>query len=275
MAGSLDAGLSAEEKKNLFGNAYLNMLWHCKSDPRFHYWVHLPDQYFDEQNPRYQLMVIVQHTGRTVEGYMRELKNISDKDHVALIAPVFPGGLVDDDDMNSYKLLSDAGVRYDLILLSMIEEMGRRYPGVQTDQVYMFGHSGGGQFANRFLLAHPERLKAVAIGAPGRPTFLNFQEKYFWGVKDFKAYFDKEIDLEAMKNVPVQLTVGEQDTVFIGKSSYGCNRVERMRSLQKNFEEYGIQTTLKILPGLAHEGGDKERILEAYHFFKPLIQKSS
>ena len=46
------------------------------------------------------------------------------------------------------------GIRYDLILLDMIEDMAKRYPGVHTDQFFMFGHSGGGQFVNRFLLAH-------------------------------------------------------------------------------------------------------------------------
>jgi len=31
----------------------------------------------------------------------------------------------------------------------------------------LFGHSGGGQFANRFLMVHPERLKRVAISGSG------------------------------------------------------------------------------------------------------------
>ena len=44
----LAANLTLEQQKNLFGNAYLNMLWHCPTDQRFHYWVHLPDCYYDE-----------------------------------------------------------------------------------------------------------------------------------------------------------------------------------------------------------------------------------
>ena len=134
-------------------------------------------------------------------------------------------------------MLSCDGVRYDQILLSMIGDMEKRYPGVRTDKFYMFGHSGGGQFANRFLCVHPERLKAVSIGAPGRPTFLNPQEDYFWGVRDFKNYFDKDMDLEMIRRVPVQITVGEFDTKYIGDSPYGDNRVARMRSLKKNLEE--------------------------------------
>lgn len=47
----LATNLTLEQQKNLFGNAYLNMLWHCPTDLRFHYWVHLPDYYYDEEEP--------------------------------------------------------------------------------------------------------------------------------------------------------------------------------------------------------------------------------
>lgn len=263
----LDQNLTPEMRKNLFGNAYLNMLWHCPSDPRFPYWVHLPDEYYEEKNPEYELMVIIHGTGCAVENYIKEAKELADKNHLAILAPLFPGGLMERDDFNSYKLLSCDGVRYDLILLAMIEDMKNRYPGVKTDRFYLFGHSGGGQFANRFLLVHPERLKAVSIGAPGRPTFLNREEDYFWGIRNFRDYFDKDVDLEAVRKVPVQITVGERDTKYIGDSPYGDNRVARMRSLKKNFEEAGIETSLQILTGLEHADGEKERVQAAERFF--------
>ena len=186
---------------------------------------------------------------------------------MAVLAPMFPGGLIQRDDFNSYKLLSCDGIRYDLILLDMIEDMAKRYPGVHTDQFFMFGHSGGGQFVNRFLFAHPDRLKACSIGAPGRPTFLNPDEDYFWGIRDFKDYFGHDVDLEAVKKVPVLISVGELDNKFIGDSPYGDNRVARMKSLQKNFQEHGVHTELTILPGFAHEAGEKERVQAAQNFF--------
>ena len=268
---ALSAGLTPEMKKNLFGNAYLNMLWHCPSDPRFHYWVHLPDCYYEEENPSYQLLVIIHGTGCEIESYLRAAKGLADQNHVALLAPMFPGGLIDREDFNSYKLLSCDGVRYDQILLSMIDDMKKRYPGVQADRFFMFGHSGGGQFTNRILFAHPERLKAVSIGAPGRPTFLNFEEDYFWGVRDFEKYFDKKLDLEAVRKIPVQLTVGELDNKYIGDSPYGYNRVERMKSLKANLEENGLSVSLEILPGLGHLNGEKERVQTAQKFFESYL----
>ncbi|PST34454.1 alpha/beta hydrolase family protein [Enterocloster lavalensis] len=269
--GVLDANLTDEMKQNLFGNAYLNMLWHCKSDPRFHYWVHLPDYYYEDKDKPYRLMVVIHGTGCRLEGYMKAAAEFADANHMAVLAPVFPGGLIIDDDFNSYKLLNCDGVRYDLALLSMVDEMAKRYPGVETEKFFLFGHSGGGQFTNRFLFAHPERLAAAAIGAPGRPTFLNFEEDYFWGVRDFKKQFDKELDQEAVKQVPVLMVVGALDTKFIGDSPYGTCRVERLESLKKNFEDHGIYVEMEILPGIEHVDGDVDRIRACSAFFKKYL----
>ena len=118
----LASNLTLEQQKNLFGNAYLNMLWHCPTDQRFPYWVHLPDCYYDEKDPHYKLLVIIHGTGCAVEDYVRHAKELADRDHVAVLAPLFPGGLIQRDDFNSYKLLSCDGVRYDQILLDMIDD---------------------------------------------------------------------------------------------------------------------------------------------------------
>lgn len=268
---ALDTNLTPEVQKNLYGNAYLNMLWHCPSDPRFHYWVHLPDYYAEKEKTNYQLMVLIHGTGCAIESYLREAREWADRNRVALLAPIFPGGLIDRNDFNSYKLLSCDRIRYDMILLSMIEDMEMRYPGVFADEFFLFGHSGGGQFANRFLYVHPERLKAVSIGAPGRPTFLESEEPYFWGVKDFRDYFDQELDLDLIREVPVQITVGEKDTKFIGESAYGTNRVERMKSLKKNFEDNQMAVELEILQGLGHGCGEKARVQAAQRFFEKYL----
>ena len=93
----LASNLTLEQQKNLFGNAYLNMLWHCPTDQRFPYWVHLPDCYYDEKDPHYKLLVIIHGTGCAVEDYVRHAKELADRDHVAVLAPLFPGGLIQRD----------------------------------------------------------------------------------------------------------------------------------------------------------------------------------
>lgn len=94
----LATNLTLEQQKNLFGNAYLNMLWHCPTDPRFHYWVHLPDYYYDEEEHEYSLLVIIHGTGCAIEEYIKQAKELADKYHMAVLAPMFPGGLIQRDD---------------------------------------------------------------------------------------------------------------------------------------------------------------------------------
>ena len=102
----LATNLTLEQQKNLFGNAYLNMLWHCPTDLRFHYWVHLPDYYYYEEEHEYSLLVIIHGTGCAIEEYIKQAKELADKYHMAVLAPMFPCGLIQRDDFNSYKLLS-------------------------------------------------------------------------------------------------------------------------------------------------------------------------
>ena len=99
----LATNLTLEQQKNLFGNAYLNMLWHCPTDLRFHYWVHLPDYYYDEEEHEYSLLVIIHGTGCAIEEYIKQAKELADKYHMAVLAPMFPGGLIQRDDFNSMR----------------------------------------------------------------------------------------------------------------------------------------------------------------------------
>ena len=267
---ALDANLTPEMKKNLYGDAPLNMMWHCPSDPRFSYMVHVPGSYYGENPPSYRLMVIIHGTGyqaKQVGIYVEEATKFADENNVVLLAPIFPGGLIDPDDFNAYKMLSADGIRYDQILLSMVDDVAARYPGVDTEKFFLFGHSGGGQYSLRFLYVHPERLAGVSVGAPGRPTYLNPDEDYYWGTRDFKKYFDKDPDIAEIAKVPVQLTVGEFDNKFIGDSHYGTNRQERLHSLEKNLQEHGCKTEFVIIKGYEHAGGEKERIGAACDFF--------
>ena len=264
--------LSNDVKKNLFGNADYNMLWSCQAYPQFCYRVHVPDCYNPEEKTPLELMIIIHGAGCAVEKYVEVTQEWADLHKVAVLAPLFPSGLIDHDDFNSYKLLSYDGIRYDFVLLAMIQEMMKRYPGVKGERFLLFGHSGGGQYVNRFYLVHPDKLKAVSISAPGRPTFIDFETDYFWGIRNFRQLFDKDFDLAAVRKVPVQIMVGGKDVKYIGESPYGTNRVERMKSLLKNFQANGVQhTELEIIPGIEHVDGDSERIVACTKFFEKVL----
>jgi pimeloyl-ACP methyl ester carboxylesterase len=81
----------------------------------------------------------------------------------------FPAGIGDPNDLHNYKFIDYQGILFDLVLLAMFEKVAARWH-IRTDRFALHGFSGGGQFAHRFLLLHPDRLHGVSIGAPGRVT---------------------------------------------------------------------------------------------------------
>ncbi len=263
----LDVDQKAQEV--LAPGAVYNMLWYCNADRRFQYFSRFPKSVFEKGEKRYKLMVFIHGTGGgDISSYLREMQPFMEENGVAVLAPVFPSGLIYKNDYNSYKLLRCDGVYYDLALLQMVDEFKERYPYVDTEKFFICGHSGGGQFVNRFLFAHPERIIAAAVSAPGRPTLLDFENDYFLGVRDFRKHFDHDVDLEVLRNVPVILTVGEYDNKYISEMPYGCNRHERLHSLEKSLQDNGVYTEFAVLPGIEHSGHPDVKIPVWCAFFK-------
>lgn len=134
---------------------------------------------------------------------------------------------------------------------------------------------------HRMLYLHPERLRAVSIGAPGRSTYLDDTEDWYAGTRNFEEVFGQPIDAAALRAVPVLLIIGaqdteridySQDTTFIPASrKNGSNRVERMRALYKNYQDYGLKVRFLAVPGVAHEG--MKIIPQVVEFFKEIAKE--
>lgn len=248
----LKAGLDERAMKTLFALSERRMLWQCKWDKRFCYYVYVPANRTGESEPS-RIFVCIHGTGRRYETAQYEVYcDFAEAHNCIILFPIFPGGAVQEDNYNDYKLIVSDGFRYDELLLAMIDEVAQRYGNVDTDKFFLVGHSGGGQFVNRFLFLHPERLLGAVISAPGRPTYLDKERDYYWGIKDWKNIFGEEIQFEKLKQVPVMMAVGELDKKYIGDSPYGVTRNERILSLKKNFEENGISVEFFIIPGMEH-----------------------
>jgi len=211
-------------------------------------------------------LIVLQHgTARTALRYRDSMRPFADEHGAIILAPTFPAGLVDPYDLHNYKFIEYEGIRFDLALLSMIDEVAERY-NIQKNKIYLHGYSGGGQFVHRFLYLHPERLAAVSIGAPGRITELDDTKKWWLGTQGMKEKFGIEPDIDAIRQVPVHMVVGGEDTSTNeinnpGESNWmdgaeltGNTRIERLQTLQRNYEGHGISTKLDIVPGVAHDG---------------------
>ena len=138
----------------------------------------------------------------------------------AILAPLFPAGMDGPHDVDSYKLLRSETLRADLALLSILDEVAGIWPGIDVTRLFMMGFSGGGQFVQRFLYLYPERLKAVSVGAPGRATHLDEEQKWPGGIAGVEKMFDRKVNKSMISKVKIQLVVGEQDNQVHGGEEF-------------------------------------------------------
>ena len=235
-----------------------------QSDQRFHYCLYVPTTPLapDRVMP---LVVIMHGTGRTGPQYRDAFADFAEEHGCTVCAPIFPAGIDDPGELHNYKFIEYHGIRFDQVLLDIVDEVGRGFP-VETSRFFLHGFSGGGQFSHRFFYLHPERLAGVSIGAPGRITQLDPGLSWWLGTGGFGERFGRDIDLAELRKVPVHMVVGELDTEtweinnpgdtnwMDGVQHTGRTRIERLRTLRAGYERHGIDVRFDLVPGVAHNG---------------------
>lgn len=226
-------------------------------DQRFSYCLYVPAAHRDA-TAALPLVVLIHGTQRMAERYRDQYRAFAEEHDCVVLAPLFPAGIGEPGDLHGFKRLSFHGIRFDQVLLDIVDEVAQRYR-VRADRFALHGFSGGGQFAHRFAYVHPERLAAVSIGAPGRITRIDPDVPWWQGTADLRERFGKDLDLAALREVPVQMVVGAEDTETweIAEPDIdagGDTRVARLRTLRDNFEAHGIGVRFDLVPGIAHKG---------------------
>ncbi|HEY4024271.1 MAG TPA: alpha/beta hydrolase [Pseudonocardiaceae bacterium] len=236
------------------GHPYIDLLtgrtpsFACQADQRFSYCLYVPhDIDISRSHP---LVVSIHGTERAPESYREGFADLADRHQCVVVAPLFPAGIRDPDDVDNYKTLDYGGIRFDLLLLDMVAEVGARWP-VAIDRFYLHGFSGGGQFAHRFLYLHPDRLAGVSVGAPGRITLLDQTIPWPAGTADLAKRFGIDLDLAALRTVPVLLFVGDHDDQ--PHPLTGGSRVAGIAQLRDNLIDHGVEPAFETVPGVGHE----------------------
>ena len=234
----------------------------CGYDQRFSYCLYVPRNGDPETR---RIFVAVHGTGRGNQIMRNRYMQLADALNLIVLAPLFPSGIVDPDDRDNYKYIEYHGIRFDLVLLAMIDEVSAKY-GLAEQPFSMIGFSGGAHFAHRFYYLHPERLSAVSICAPGSPTLPDAGKPWWIGVKDMEQRFGRPFSPDAMRRVPVHLAVGGADREtweithrpgskhwIAGANDTGSTRVERLATLHCALADMGVQVRLDCIDGVAHE----------------------
>lgn len=135
----------------------------CLEDQRFSYCLYVPSGYREEGNTKHPLVVIMHGTERTAAQYRDDYINFSEETGVIILAPLFPAHIIEPEDLENYKAIRFHDIRFDLVLLSMVDEVAAKYR-VEADRFLLHGFSGIGQFSNRFfsfILTASERSPSV------------------------------------------------------------------------------------------------------------------
>ncbi|MDH3421150.1 MAG: hypothetical protein OEM78_16905, partial [Gammaproteobacteria bacterium] len=126
------------------------------------------------------------------------------------------------------------GIAADHALLNVLDDAAQTFEIGATAEVLLFGYSGGAQFAHRFSLAHPHRVKRQVLAAAGFYTMPDTASRYPFGLALGGRLGSLDV---AGLLLPTKVFVGALDTardprLRTGRSldrQQGRNRVERAR----------------------------------------------
>jgi poly(3-hydroxybutyrate) depolymerase len=248
--------------------------------PRFPYFTYVPMRAQIDRVRNAPLLVTVHGSERNAYASRERFAEFAEANGCFVLAPLFPMDMTDTNPDEQYKYVYTEKVRFDLVVLDLIEEFSKLV-GVEFGPLLMHGYSGGGQFVNRFLYLHAHRVAAASIGAPGYVTLPDFEKKYPVGLDGLEGLTGQRPNLEAIAKLPLNLMIGGDDADPIDVYSpgelglndaeyqaYGFNRLERLANLRDAYERLGAKVTYDIIPGHAHG----TRVEPAVRFFERFLQ---
>ncbi len=199
-----------------------------RTDPAQEYLVYVPR--LDSRDA--PLCVLVHGISRNPRDLVKRFAPYAEALGVVLVAPHFAKEQHPDYQRLGFQ---GRGARSDLALNAIIEEV-MWLTGVVTQQIHLFGHSGGAQFAHRYLMAYPSRVARAVIVSAGWYTFPNARDRFPYGIRPTSRLRGVRFDPEEFLRVPTTVFVGSEDTTTAGMrrtkraDAQGVTRVERARN---------------------------------------------
>ncbi|MBL4799567.1 MAG: DUF4124 domain-containing protein [Oleispira sp.] len=210
----------------------------------------------------------------------RRWQRFSEKTGAIIIAPVF--------DNYSYAVTSEGPQKWgyrglfgrkqgaDMFLNDVISYY-QRANSFYDGKIFLSGHSAGAQFANRYLVRHPNKVHAAAFSAPAWFSLPTYQFPWPNGMKQRYRVIrwpgeltDKIIDIRPdpkgwlkASQLPVTVIVGENDLEKIrhvdgvGGDTHVDRAVYWVESMNKYANKNGLEghVKLKIVTDVGHNFG--------------------
>ena len=219
----------------------------------------------EKVNNETMVLFIIHGASRTAESYLEDFIPLIEDKNLIAIAPKFS--------IESYphyaflnrsaidgKKLPAGTPNIDNSLGDIFEIISSKY-NIRNDKYRIYGHSGGAQFVQRYLLfSNDSRIDKAVLANAGFYTFMN-QNLYPFGLRDI------DLDDEEIKRVlrtKVALYVGENDTErnfrnLKGARAQGKNRLVRGETFFLNLVSYAEELKMpfrwqyQIIKNVGHE----------------------
>ena len=178
------------------------------------------------------LVVSVHGISRNADQHARLLSTYSEVYGAILVAPIFSAEQHPD-----YQRLGriGRGKRADVTLNMIVSDVALM-TGAAAEQFYIFGFSGGAQFAHRYAMANPHRVAGAVIAAAGWYTFPDATRRFPHGTRMTRKLPTVRFDAEEFLSVPMTVMVGANDNTQSGlrrtdrlDREQGTTRIERAR----------------------------------------------
>ena len=212
--------------------------------------------------------------GRDVaKAYLSRWKPYADKYGLLLIAPVFDtprfgnlgGGY------GGYRNLFGKHISADLFVHRIVKRYATRTSS-GSDKFYLYGHSAGGQFVNRYMVTHPERIIKGVVSAAGRYSYPELSVPWPYGAGGLSKILKWKDGTKTVVNVQnnlknyalaaknISVVIGDKDLNVQPKrpAHIGRTRIDIAKSwayqMNLNAARHGIngEVQVNVIPHIGH-----------------------
>jgi poly(3-hydroxybutyrate) depolymerase len=209
------------------------------------------------------LLVSVHGISRNARDLVSALADMAERRGVIILAPVFS-----DYRYGDYQRLGrrGRGARADRALQRLLGQASAELRLISS-KFYLYGHSGGAQFAHRYAMAYPHDVAALGLSAAGWYTLPDADQPYPYGIQPTSDSYGLTLDPQEFLRVPACVFVGGDDVSRDGAfnrsdkvdAMQGRNRIQRatrwVESMSRAARALGYDTpySLHVLRGADHD----------------------
>ncbi len=211
------------------------------------------------------LLCAVHGLRRSAAQQVFQLKQWADEYGIAIFAPLFAR-----DQFRHFQTLApNAGGAlpedaFDAALDDCIERFGLR-----PSRQYLFGFSGGAQFAHRYALIGSKSFDRLVLMAPGWFSMPTKELPFPYGIGWSEALGLRNPTIESLSNCPTLVLVGERDTKRTASLNQdpiideyqGQNRVERCKRWIEAMQDQSADCKVEPLHLVKRGGHSLEKML--------------